>query len=47
MHQDPAIFPDPRAFKPERWLDSNGQLSRELEPHMVQFSVRPYRRQFG
>jgi len=27
MAHDPDIYPDPDSFKPERWLDSNGQLN--------------------
>jgi cytochrome P450 len=22
VHEDPNVFPDPTAFKPERWLDA-------------------------
>ncbi|OAP56011.1 hypothetical protein AYL99_10163 [Fonsecaea erecta] len=34
-NNDPAIFPDPYSFRPERWLGSNVD---ELESHMVSFS---------
>jgi cytochrome P450 len=34
-NNDPAIFPDPHSFKPERWLEANVE---ELERHMVSFS---------
>ena len=32
MHEDPTRFPDPKAFKPERWLDpaTRNQLGRYL-----------------
>ncbi|KAJ7091817.1 cytochrome P450 [Mycena epipterygia] len=26
MEHDPVVYPDPDIFKPERWLDTNGQL---------------------
>ncbi|KAH9930522.1 cytochrome P450 [Epithele typhae] len=32
MLQDPAVFPEPHAFRPERFLDASGRL-RELERH--------------
>ena len=35
MHDNPDIFPDPRAFKPERWLQPN---SAHLKKYFVAFS---------
>ncbi|CAD5209390.1 unnamed protein product [Bursaphelenchus okinawaensis] len=37
LMEDPDFFPDPKAFKPERFLDSNGQLKKcdELLPFGV------------
>ena len=34
VHENPDIFPEPRQFKPERWLqgNSNGRLDRYLVP---------------
>jgi cytochrome P450 len=36
MHDDPHIFPSPRTFSPERWLDA--QQRRTLEHYLVPFS---------
>lgn len=36
MHDNPRVFPDPRTFSPERWL--NPQERRTLERHLVPFS---------
>jgi len=35
MHDNPDIFPEPRAFKPERWLQSNAN---QLRKYLVAFS---------
>ncbi|KAL9594435.1 MAG: hypothetical protein Q9179_005399 [Wetmoreana sp. 5 TL-2023] len=35
-HQDEAIFPDHKAFKPERWLMSKGE-GRRLEKYLLSF----------
>lgn len=32
MSKDPEMFPEPDAFKPERWL-VNGAASTQLHPH--------------
>ncbi|KAJ6471525.1 cytochrome P450 [Mycena sanguinolenta] len=31
IEHDPAVYSDPDAFKPERWLDANGQLSGDYD----------------
>jgi cytochrome P450 len=36
MHYNPEIFPEPNAFKPERWLDPDNK--RDLERYLVPFS---------
>jgi cytochrome P450 len=33
VHQDPAVFPEPLSFKPERWLDNP-----RLDKYMLSFS---------
>lgn len=35
-HRDPVIFPDPEAFKPQRWL---GEEGKELGPYFIAFSA--------
>jgi cytochrome P450 len=35
-HRDPAIFPDPERFQPERWL---GEKGKELQPYFISFSA--------
>ena len=32
IHDNPSIFPDPRSFKPERWLQSESGLHKYLVP---------------
>ena len=34
IHLDPAVFPDPHTFNPDRWLER----SKDLEQHLVAFS---------
>lgn len=36
VHFNESIFPDPRAFKPERWLSPDSK--KKLEPYLVPFS---------
>ncbi|EME41071.1 hypothetical protein DOTSEDRAFT_178435 [Dothistroma septosporum NZE10] len=36
MHRDPAVFPSPNTFSPERWLVSDAE-SRRLDHNMVPF----------
>ena len=40
VHHDPANFPDPDQFKPERWLDSNGKFQYKSYIFMP-FSIGP------
>lgn len=35
MHRNDQVFPDPEAFKPERWLAEN---AKDLQPHFIAFS---------
>jgi cytochrome P450 len=35
MHQDPVAFPDPLAFKPERWL--NAEHASRMEKSFIPF----------
>jgi len=39
-HHDPAIFPDPEAFKPERWLVGPSEAA-ELDKYLTPFSRGP------
>jgi cytochrome P450 len=36
IHYNPTIFPEPRTFNPERWLQ--GEKSKQLEKYLVSFS---------
>ncbi|KAH7028240.1 putative cytochrome P450 [Macrophomina phaseolina] len=38
VHHDESIFPDSYSFKPERWLDENGQRRKDLDGYMLSFS---------
>lgn len=43
MHMNPEIFPRPREFEPERWLDDNSpssgaSSSKQLSNYLVNFS---------
>lgn len=44
IHQDPSIFPDPLAFRPERWLEDSSTMRsqypspRETRRYLVPFS---------
>lgn len=35
-HRDPTVFPDPEAFRPDRWL---GEKGKELQPYFISFSA--------
>jgi cytochrome P450 len=37
IHYDPSIFPDPTAFKPERWLENSDNARRLKERFLVPF----------
>ncbi|OJJ77439.1 hypothetical protein ASPBRDRAFT_50319 [Aspergillus brasiliensis CBS 101740] len=36
-HRDPEIFPDPEAYRPERWLDAESR--KHIEPCFIPFST--------
>jgi hypothetical protein len=38
IHMNPRLFPDPQAFQPERWLDSEGHRLRDLDKYIMSFS---------
>ncbi|KAF5355238.1 hypothetical protein D9758_005998 [Tetrapyrgos nigripes] len=38
--RDPAVFPDGDAFKPERWLDANGKVRKDMESYPYGFGRR-------
>lgn len=38
VHLNPDLFPQPTAFKPERWLNSKGERDRRLEKYILSFS---------
>ncbi|KAK7445459.1 hypothetical protein VKT23_014878 [Stygiomarasmius scandens] len=38
--RDPAVFPDGDAFKPERWLDANGKIRKDMESYPYGFGRR-------
>lgn len=38
VHMDEEIFPEPNKFRPERWLDENGQRHSHLDRHLLSFS---------
>jgi cytochrome P450 len=40
LHLNEHVFPEPEAFKPERWLTSPDQLA-IMKQHFVPFSVGP------
>lgn len=37
-HIDPGLFPEPEAFKPERWLLEDGSPNYELRKYLLSFS---------
>jgi cytochrome P450 len=41
VHFDPEIFPDPHAFKPERWLEAYADANESLDHWLVAFSKGP------
>lgn len=38
VHLNADLFPEPRAFRPERWLDADGKRDRRLEKYILSFS---------
>ncbi|KAF2091739.1 cytochrome P450 [Saccharata proteae CBS 121410] len=38
IHHDESIFPDSKAFRPERWLDEKGRRHRRLDGYLLTFS---------
>jgi cytochrome P450 len=38
--RDPAYFPDPEKFDPQRWIDSNGKLREDLKSYAFGFGRR-------
>ncbi|KAH8660697.1 oxoglutarate/iron-dependent oxygenase [Tricladium varicosporioides] len=38
VHHNPALFPNPKTFIPERWIDEKGQRRRDLEGYLLSFS---------
>ena len=41
IHHDPEIFPDPLAFKPERWLQPTLKSGERLDKYLCSFSKGP------
>jgi cytochrome P450 len=41
VHMNPDIFPDPRTFRPERWLEDKIDGSESLDRWLVAFSKGP------
>ncbi|KAJ7260207.1 cytochrome P450 [Mycena rebaudengoi] len=39
MHKDPAVFPSPERFNPERWLDDNEPAKSLRAAHMMPFGL--------
>ncbi|CAH0004333.1 unnamed protein product [Clonostachys byssicola] len=38
LHTNETIFPNAKDFVPDRWLDENGNVNRELERYLLSFS---------
>lgn len=41
VHRDPQIYPEPEAFKPERWLTENKILKKAMQDSFIAFSYVP------
>jgi hypothetical protein len=40
ISRDPDVFPDPNAFKPDRWLDTEGHVRDDLKFFVFGFGRR-------
>ncbi|KAL4819367.1 hypothetical protein BDW67DRAFT_182313 [Aspergillus spinulosporus] len=38
MHDNPVVFPQPREFRPERWLEADFETAQAMNRHFVPFS---------
>lgn len=38
IHDNPTIFPSPRTFIPDRWLDLDGKPNTRLQKYIIPFS---------
>lgn len=38
IHENPTIFPSPRTFIPDRWLNADGRPDNRLQKYIMSFS---------